>query len=200
MRSSARSWPCRAVSVIGFVRQRCADNPAMERRVRKLVAASENRPMMNCPVLSKTARDSLWRMSWTGDDGEDLSGQRIDEWRIVSAPGTRRPGHGLPGRGAKGGSFEQKAALKVLRRGLDTDDVVARFRAERQILSTLEHPSIARILDGGALDDGRPYLVLEFVDGLPITRYCEDNDVDIRGRGKAADGCARGTSSGPPTT
>jgi len=165
-----------------FVRQRCADNPAMERRVRKLVAASET-PDDELSGPFETARDSLWRDVLDGDDGEDLSGQRIDEWRIV-----RRLARGglatvyLAER--EGGSFEQKAALKVLRRGLDTDDVVARFRAERQILSTLEHPSIARILDGGALDDGRPYLVLEFVDGLPITRYCEDNDVDIRGRAR----------------
>jgi serine/threonine-protein kinase len=71
------------------------------------------------------------------------------------------------------GTYEQTAAFKVLRRGLDTDDLVARFRAERQFLSTLDHPSIAQILDGGSLPDGRPYLVLEYVDGLPITDWCE---------------------------
>jgi eukaryotic-like serine/threonine-protein kinase len=167
-----------------FVRQRCANNPEMARRIKALLAASDT-PDDELSGPLDNARENLWRDVIVGEDseGEDLSGQRVHEWRIV-----RRLARGglatvyLAER--EGGAFEQKAAFKVLRRGLDTDDVVARFRAERQILSTLEHPSIARILDGGALDDGRPYLVLEFVDGLPITRYCEDNGIDIRGRAR----------------
>lgn len=165
-----------------FVRQRCADNPAMEKRIMSLLAASDT-PDVKLSGPFDSARESLWRDVLVGDEGEDLSGKLIDEWRIV-----RRLARGglatvyLAER--EGGAFKQKAAFKVLRRGLDTDDVVARFRAERQILSTLEHPSIARILDGGALDDGRPYLVLEFVDGLPITRYCEDNELGILNRAR----------------
>jgi hypothetical protein len=63
------------------------------------------------------------------------------------------------------GAFQQRVAVKLLRRGLDTDDVLARFRAERQILASLSHPDIARLLDGGATPDGRPYLVMELVEG-----------------------------------
>lgn len=165
-----------------FVRQRCADSPALDRRIRALLAASET-PDDKLSGPFDSARKSLWRDVLDGDEGEDLSGKRIGEWRIV-----RRLARGglatvyLAER--EGGTFEQKAAFKVLRRGLDTDDVVARFRAERQILSTLEHPSIARILDGGAMDDGRPYLMLEFVDGLPITRYSEASGLDVRGRAR----------------
>jgi len=69
--------------------------------------------------------------------------------------------------------FRHRAAVKVLRRGLDTDDLVRRFVAERQILATLQHPNIARLLDGGVTDDGRPYYVMEYVAGEPLDAYCD---------------------------
>jgi serine/threonine-protein kinase len=80
------------------------------------------------------------------------------------------------------GMYRQRVALKVLRRGLDTDDLIRRFRTERQILSSLTHPNIARLLDGGSLPDGRPFLVMELVDGEPITRYADHHRLDIRAR------------------
>jgi serine/threonine-protein kinase len=80
------------------------------------------------------------------------------------------------------GAYEQHVALKVLRRGLDTDDLIRRFRTERQILSSLSHPNIARLLDGGSLSDGRPYLVMELVDGKPITPYADAARLSLRER------------------
>lgn len=80
------------------------------------------------------------------------------------------------------GVYEQRVALKVLRRGLDTEDLVARFRAERQILSSLTHPNIARLLDGGSTADGRPYLVMEFVDGDTITAWADSRRLDLKAR------------------
>jgi eukaryotic-like serine/threonine-protein kinase len=80
------------------------------------------------------------------------------------------------------GSFQRRVALKVLRRGIDTDDVVRRFLAERQILSGLTHPNIARLLDGGATDDGRPWLVMDLVDGEPITDYADRCRLTVRDR------------------
>lgn len=165
-----------------FVRQRCGKNAKIERRVLALLAAAET-PDQAVSAPFDSARNALWRDAIAEEDrgGEDLSGQWIDGWRVI-----RRLARGglatvyLARR--EDGAFEQQAAFKVLRRGLDTDDVVARFRAERQILSNLDHPSIARILDGGALADGRPFLVLEYVDGVPITRYCEERMIDVRGR------------------
>ena len=71
------------------------------------------------------------------------------------------------------GAYRQRVALKVLRRGLDTDDLVRRFLTERQILSSLTHPNIARLLDGGSTPDGRPYLVMELVEGEPITTHAD---------------------------
>jgi eukaryotic-like serine/threonine-protein kinase len=69
--------------------------------------------------------------------------------------------------------FRQRVAIKLLRRGLDTGDIVRRFRAERQILASLNHPNIGRVFDGGATEDGLPYFVMEYVDGQPITEYAE---------------------------
>lgn len=165
-----------------FVREKCRKEPESERRIIALLTASDT-PDEELSGPFDNARQTLWSslIGSSGQDREDLSGQRIGIWLLK-----RKIARGglstvyLAGRNDD--SFEQKVAFKVLRRGLDTDDVVARFRAERQILSTLEHPSIAGILDGGSLEDGRPYLVLEFVDGVPITRYCEDSGIDIQGR------------------
>jgi eukaryotic-like serine/threonine-protein kinase len=80
------------------------------------------------------------------------------------------------------GVYRQRVALKVLRRGLDTEDLIQRFVNERQILSSLNHPNIAKLLDGGTTPDGRPYLVMEFVDGRPITAYADAHRLDIRSR------------------
>lgn len=80
------------------------------------------------------------------------------------------------------GAYRQRVAIKVLRRGLDTDDLLRRFRTERQILSTLDHPNIARLLDGGSLPDGRPWLAVELVDGKPITTWADQRRLGIAAR------------------
>ncbi|MGE3958592.1 MAG: tetratricopeptide repeat protein [Vicinamibacterales bacterium] len=71
-------------------------------------------------------------------------------------------------------------ALKLIRRGLDTDAVIARFKSERQALALMDHRAIARVLDAGTSEDGRPYFVMELVDGVPITRYCSERRLGIR--------------------
>ncbi|MEQ1693795.1 MAG: serine/threonine-protein kinase, partial [Gemmatimonas sp.] len=80
------------------------------------------------------------------------------------------------------GQFEQDVALKLVKRGMDTDEIIARFLRERQILARLQHPHIARLLDGGVSDDGRPYFVMEHVHGVPITQYCRDRAVALTAR------------------
>jgi serine/threonine protein kinase len=76
--------------------------------------------------------------------------------------------------------FDQQVALKLLRRGLDLDDtLVRRFQNERQILAHLDHPNIAKLLDGGTTEDRLPYFVMELVDGVPINRYCEQQKLSI---------------------
>lgn len=160
-----------------YVDERCAGHQALKTRVLNLLAAAENEAGLLDSRLSgireRMVKSVLVDSEEDRRDAEDLSGQRVGSWRL-----NKRLARGglatvyLAHR--DDGQYDQRAAFKVLRRGLDTDDLVARFRAERQILSALEHPGIAKILDGGALDDGRPYLVLEFVDGKPITDHARE--------------------------
>jgi serine/threonine protein kinase/tetratricopeptide (TPR) repeat protein len=76
----------------------------------------------------------------------------------------------------------RRVALKVIKPGLGSGQVVARFEAERQALALMDHPSIAKVLDGGATEEGRPYFVMELVKGLPITRYCDERRLTVRER------------------
>src|SRR5262249_9500333 len=76
----------------------------------------------------------------------------------------------------------RKVALKVLKPGMDTRQVVARFEAERQALALMDHPNIAHVFDGGATESGRPYFVMELVRGIPITEYCDQHQLAPRER------------------
>src|SRR5207237_1026170 len=76
----------------------------------------------------------------------------------------------------------RKVALKVIKQGMDTRQVIARFDAERQALAMMDHLNIARVLDVGATDTGRPFFVMELVHGVPITKYCDDNHLTPRER------------------
>jgi non-specific serine/threonine protein kinase/serine/threonine-protein kinase len=78
--------------------------------------------------------------------------------------------------------IRRRVALKVIKRGMDTDAVVARFQSERQALALMDHEAIAKVYDAGATPDGRPYFVMEHVRGIPITEYCEQSQLGIRDR------------------
>jgi serine/threonine protein kinase/tetratricopeptide (TPR) repeat protein len=80
------------------------------------------------------------------------------------------------------GEFRQRVAVKLIKRGMDTDFILRRFRNERQILATLDHPYIARLLDGRTTDDGLPYFVMEYIEGLPIYRYCDERQLTLSER------------------
>src|SRR5882762_257859 len=76
----------------------------------------------------------------------------------------------------------RRVALKLIKPGMDTKQVIARFEAERQALAMMDHPNIAKVLDGGTTENGRPYFVMELVHGVPITKYCDDNHLTPRQR------------------
>ena len=76
----------------------------------------------------------------------------------------------------------RRVALKIIKAGMDTRQVIARFEAERQALALMDHPNIARVLDAGATDSGRPYFVMELVRGIPITEYCDQNNLPVHQR------------------
>lgn len=78
--------------------------------------------------------------------------------------------------------YDQRVAIKILRHGITSDYLLKRFQVERQTLAYLQHNNIARLLDGGRTENGLPYLVMEYIDGVPITEYCKKNDLSIRSR------------------
>ena len=113
------------------------------------------------------------------------AGRLIGPYRIVSELG--RGGMGavyLATREAAGGEagFEQQAAVKLIKRGMDTDGIVRRFLHERRILAGLAHPNIARLYDGGSTADGRPYFVMEYVAGEPVTRFAAARGLSVEAR------------------
>jgi serine/threonine-protein kinase len=126
-------------------------------------------------------RDTLLRDVTADWADTPVDAPEIPRFRIERELG--RGGMGTVYLGARDdGAFEQRVAIKVLRRGVDTDDVLARFRRERQILASFDHPHIARLLDGGATGDGRPFLVMEYVDGEPFTAWCATHRLDLPAR------------------
>ncbi len=114
------------------------------------------------------------------DEGETAP-DRIGPYRVLRRIGRGGMGEVLLAERADG-LFEQRVAIKLLRRGMASDDVLARFARERRILARLEHPHIARLLDGGATEDGRPYFVMELVEGEPITAYCRSRSAPVSER------------------
>jgi serine/threonine protein kinase len=77
-------------------------------------------------------------------------------------------------------TVKRQVALKVIKPGMDTQQVISRFEAERQALAVMDHPNIARVFDGGVTEQGRPYFVMELVRGLPVTEYCDIHKLSIR--------------------
>jgi len=116
------------------------------------------------------------------DDATDPDvGRAIGPYRLVERIG--RGGMGNVYRAEReGGEFAQTVAVKLIRRGLDTDDVLARFRAERRMLASLRHPNIAHLIDGGSTEDGRPFLVMEHVEGADILSWCDARRLSIDDR------------------
>jgi non-specific serine/threonine protein kinase/serine/threonine-protein kinase len=108
-------------------------------------------------------------------------GQRVGAYAIVRELGRGGMGAVYLAQRADG-AFEKQVAIKVLKRGTDTDEVLRRFQSEREILARLNHPNIARLLDAGTTDDGLPYFVMDYVDGKPITRYADDDRLSLTER------------------
>ena len=150
-------------------------HPQLAERLQDLLAADEADDQSIEAPISATAAALSDR---TDDPWLD---RQIGAWRVV-----RRIGDG--GMGAvflaerSDEVYEQSAALKIMTSQLLSGDGAQRFRAERQILASLQHPNIASLIDGGATDEGLPFLVMEYVDGLPIDRYCEENALNLRQR------------------
>jgi len=164
-----------------LLQERCGDDEALAGLVRQLLEDAERpdddflRPgqLLEGPLLGRV----LTRLEGGGIE----PGSCIGTWKIVREIGTGGMAEVYLAE-RSGDEFEQQAALKLIKRGIDTDEVAHRFRQERQILASLAHPNIARLLDGGVSPDGRPYFVMEYIDGLPVDRWCDDHRTPIEAR------------------
>ncbi|HYE96558.1 MAG TPA: serine/threonine-protein kinase [Rubricoccaceae bacterium] len=150
-----------------FLEEAASEDPALAEEVRALAAAHD----------AADASDAL-TAALPAEAPPDHTGRRIGPWRIEGLLG--HGGMGAVYRAARAdGQFEQAAALKLVRGG---PELAPRFRVERQLLARLEHPGIARLLDGGTDDEGRPYFAMELVDGVPLTAYAEAHALSVEDR------------------
>src|SRR6185295_3586415 len=112
------------------------------------------------------------------ENARESEGRRVGPYRLIREIG--RGGMGAVYLAARDDQqYESEVAIKLVRPGLDTEFILKRFRRERQILARLQHPNIARLLDGGTTEDGVPYLVMEYVDGSWITRYAAGKKLNV---------------------
>lgn len=165
-----------------FVRDTCADDATLHQQVQGLLRMHQSRP----GVLDRPAAelDTTWSGQGAVTIGPAAASRRseqpgdvIDRYRLVRVLG--EGGFGSVFLAQQTEPLVRDVALKVIRRGMDTDNIIARFELERQSLAMMDHPGIARVLDAGATASGRPYFVMEFVDGVPITDYCENHKLSI---------------------
>jgi serine/threonine protein kinase/tetratricopeptide (TPR) repeat protein len=180
----------RAVELQGEERERFlaaagADDPALRRELEALlVADGAAGDFLEAPhPAARGARaahpDTPVDADAPGDD--PLPGSTLGNYRVL-----HRIGSGgmstvyLAER--LGGDFPMRVAVKLVKRGLDTEDILRRFVTERRLLAALDHENIARVIDGGVAPDGRPYLMMEYVEGDPIDRYCAGRNLSLRER------------------
>lgn len=164
-----------------FVRSRCGDDAELARLVLELLADAEA-PDDGFLRPGQPLEGPLWQRALARLEGGGVGpGTTLGAWVIVRKIGAGGMAEVYLAR-RSAAEFEQQAALKLIKRGIDTDEVAHRFRQERQILASLEHANIARLLDGGVSPDGRPYFVMEYIDGLPIDRWCDERGASVEKR------------------
>mgnify|MGYP001615210857 CR=1 FL=1 len=160
-----------------FIEAACGDDGALAAELRALLAQDTQGDDPVAQLVERAAGRAL-----AGDEiHRAWIGRRLGAWRITAhlADG----GMGAVYRAERAdGQYQQQAAIKLINPAFVAGQAADRLAAERQILARLEHPHIARLLDGGSTDDGAPYLVMEYVDGTPIDAYCNANALDTAAR------------------
>jgi serine/threonine protein kinase len=159
-----------------FLDRACADDQELRAEVETLLAEEAGLgSFIEAPAAEVPS--NLLR----ANQQEPGEGHRIGTYKVI-----RKLGHG--GMGAvylalrDDDEFKKQVAIKLVKRGMDTEFILSRFRHERQILASFDHPNIARLLDGGTTEDGLPYFVMEYIDGTPIDEYCDRGRLDTAAR------------------
>ncbi len=153
-----------------FLDRECATEPELRQRLEAMLEQMDRDETLEAPP------------GVTADEAEFLEGPGvvIDRYKLLQVIG--QGGFGVVYMAEQLEPVVRKVALKVIKMGMDTREVVARFEAERQALAMMDHPSIAKVLDGGATAAGRPYFVMELVRGVAITDYCDQNNLSTQER------------------
>lgn len=163
---------------LAFLDGACAGDLKLRAEIESLIISDQQAEQQE-----KALQDSIHRVAgeFVKDSQEAGARARIGPYEVVGELG--RGGMGavyLAQRADR--AYEKRVAIKLIKRGMDTDEVLGRFRHERQILANLDHPNIARLFDGGTTEDGLPYFVMEYIEGQPIDRYCDASKLSISER------------------
>lgn len=163
-----------------FLARSCAGDHDLRAEVDKLILQyDESGDFIEEPMVERSGLQDLAKL--IDDDRDPMIGKVLGVYRIEREVG--RGGMGAVYEATRiDGEFRHRVAVKLVKRGMDTDFILHRFRNERQILAALDHPHIAHLLGGGSTDDGRPYFVMEYIEGQPIYQHCDLNRVGIRER------------------
>jgi WD40 repeat protein/serine/threonine protein kinase len=156
-----------------YVQQACGEDAALRARVEGLLRVHEQEPNFLAPPSEGLGAS-------TGDGVAETVGTRVGPYQLLEQIG--EGGFGVVFMAEQREPLRRMVAVKILKPGIDTREVVARFNAERQALALMDHPHIARVLDAGETASGRPYFAMELVKGVPITRFCDDHRLTPRER------------------
>jgi WD40 repeat protein/serine/threonine protein kinase len=160
-----------------FLNRECGDDKVLRARLEALLAAHDQSE----GALAEPAPDAKATMKIEITDTPDETiGQKIGRYKILEKVG--EGGCGVVYVAEQTEPVRRRVALKVIKLGMDTKQVVARFEAERQALAMMDHPNIAKVLDAGSTDTGRPYFIMELVRGIRITEYCDQNNLPTKDR------------------
>ena len=155
-----------------FLDQSCAGDLALRREVESLLANDLTGGESIRFAIGKAAEEAAQ------DPSDRWIGRRIGAYRITGFIGQGGMGT-VYGAIRADDQFEKQVAIKLVRRGFDSEELLSRFRHERQILANLDHPHVARLLDGGTTEDGLPYFVMEYVEGVTITEHCWNRQLTV---------------------
>ncbi|HEX9045958.1 MAG TPA: serine/threonine-protein kinase, partial [Verrucomicrobiae bacterium] len=169
-----------------FLEQACRGNPDLRAAVDELLSAQGNAEHFFVKGASALDLPTDEIPAAIKQDGNEIAfldehiGARLGPYKLLQKLG--EGGCGVVYMAEQEKPVRRRVALKVIKLGMDTKNVIARFEAERQALALMDHPNIARVLDAGATETGRPYFVMELVRGVKITEYCDENNFDTRQR------------------
>lgn len=165
-----------------FLNEVCGDDGDLRREVEALLAADEqSNDFIESPIIASSTLAGLLPDNIEDSVAPHFLGKRVGAHELVRELGRGGMGAVFLARRADA-EFRKEVAVKLVKRGMDTDFILNRFRTERQILAHLDHPNVARLLDGGTSEDGLPYFVMEYVEGLPVHKYCDAHQLSVNER------------------